>query len=304
MFVATLLEVVCSLVLLLDTNLYNASMYKEFEANNIYRIFLCSLGLFTLSCFKDDPVDAGLKPGPKDDENLLHIMETNKEEYNKIIRSKVSPRVYSSFLSHITFYWFSDFFEISKDRKTIHYTDIWELEDDLKIEGVVEKFNQEYLEEVKNIEFQNRNSTLKIKYNSYNTIKIFWRAYGNRLLYSSFIKLLMDIITFASPFLLSFMINFVSDINSPKWHGIFIVIGFAISSFLKNIFYCSYSTKIFAISMNLKSSLTNLIYSKAFKLNPTAKKNISQGEINNLVLIDTSKFADFLLFFGKQSTLI
>ena len=200
MFVVSLLQLVCSFVLLLDTMLYNRSMYEEFEVNNIYRIFLCSLCLFVMNCFTDDPVNAGLKPGPKDSENLLHNMETSTD--GKIpAEPKVSPRVYSSFLSHITFYWYSEFFKITKT-KPVEFDDIWQLEDDMKIDLVSKRFNSEYDKELENIEKFNQNSSKKIQYNSWSTMKVGYRTYRNRILFCSLLRFLNDVIAFVKPVLL------------------------------------------------------------------------------------------------------
>lgn len=94
------------------------------------------------------------------------------------------------------------------------------------------------------------------------------------------------------------MINFVSDPNEPKWHGILIVLGFIVTSFLDCCLSSFYNVQVFRTALNLRSSLVNLIYIKALKISPSAKKNRTQGELTNLISIDANKFSDFAPFFA------
>lgn len=299
---ANLILAVSSLVLLLDASLYNGSMYSDFEANNVYRIFLCSAGLLVLSCFADDAVDAGLRPAPKieDDDTLLnntddsHSSDSSKEE-----AANVSPRVYSSFLSQITFYWFMEFFKTASKKKTIHFNDIWQLEDDMRMETVSERFNREFVKEMQNVDRRNRESSKTVKYSSWNSLKVAYRAYGSEILVANFLKLINDFVTFLSPVLLSFMIKFISDPNEKKWHGILLIIGFICTSLLNNITISFYSVKAFRIAVNLKSAMMNLIYVKAMRLSNKAKNKMSSGQIVNLMSVDADHFSDFAPFFGR-----
>lgn len=306
-FMANLILVVSSLVLLLDSNLYNGSMYSDFESNNVYRIFLCTASLFVLSCFADDAVDAGMRPAPKieDDETLLNnaddshssnnsnSTESSKEETN------VSPEVYSSFLSRITFFWFLEFIQTASRKKTIHFNDIWQLKDEMKMEYVSERVNREFVKEIAEVERRKRESSKSVKFNSWNTLKVACRAYGGEILLANFLKLINDFITFLSPVLLSFMIKFISDPNERKWHGILLIIGFVSTSLLNNLSLSFYTVRVFRTAINVKSAMMNLIYAKAMRLSNKAKNKMSSGQIVNLMSVDADHFSDFAPFFGK-----
>ena len=302
-FVANLIVSSTSLVLLLDALLYNGSMYSDFETNNVYRICLCSASLLVLSCFADDAFDAGLRPLPKieDDDTLLNNTDDSTSSFSSSDEEKanVSPRVYSSFLSQITFFWFMQFFKATSKKKSIHFSDIWDLEDDMKMENVSERFNKEFAKELEYIERQNQTSTKKVKYTSWNSMKVACRAYGREILIANFLKLINDFITFLGPVMLSFMIQFISNPEEKKWHGILLIVGFVSTSILSNISSSFYTVRVFRIAVNLKSAMMNLIYCKAMRISNKARNKMSSGQIVNLMSIDADKFSDFAPFFGK-----
>ena len=248
MFVVTLSNLVCTFILLLDTLLYNESMYTDFELNNFYRLFLCSLCLFVLNCFTDDAVDAGLKPDLKKQEEDENLLDKNLEK-----EAKISPRIYSSFLSKLTYYWFIEFFKTAAKRRSILFSDIWDLEDNMKIEPVTGRFDKELNKEMDYIKKLQENSSKPIRFKSFNAMKVVNRVYGRRILSVSFLKLMNDLITFSSPILLNLMIAFISNTNEPKWHGLLIVIAFVFTSILKNFLTSFYNVNAFCIALNFRS---------------------------------------------------
>lgn len=104
MFTITFLSSVCFGILLLDSLLYNETMYSDFEQDNFYRTFIAAIVLFAMSWWTDDAVEAGLKPS-YEEEALLNNIESDENEYEDQVKAKVSPRVYSSFIKKITFWW-------------------------------------------------------------------------------------------------------------------------------------------------------------------------------------------------------
>lgn len=299
-FVANLILSSSAMVLLLDALLYNGPMYTAFERDNVYRTFFCSASLFVLTCFADDAVDAGLRPPPQveDDETLLNNTDESASSEEKKT-ANVAPRVYSSFLSRITFFWFMQFFRATSKKRSIHFSDIWDLEDDMKMETQSERYNREFTKEMQRIDRLNQTSTKKIKYTSWSTLKVAYRAYGNEILIANFLKLINDFITFLSPVLLSFMIKFISDPEEKKWHGILLVIAFVSTSVLNNISSSFYTVKVFRVAVNLKSAMMNLVYCKAMRISNKARNKMSSGQIINLMSVDADKFSDFAPFFGK-----
>lgn len=234
MFILTLLLTTTSGILLIDSIL-NPEMYKEFEKQNFNRQFLCIISLFFLICFIDDPIDAGLKPNKKNLKTLIENIDVQPESIN----GSIPPKAYSSFLSKITFYWYTKFIKFAY-KEEIKLTDIYELDEHLKIDNASEKFNEKYFQELKKIELHNSKHKKKAKLNSWRAMKVILRTYGLEFFILSFVNILYDFLNFASPFLLSSMINYINDANSTNWHGYLIAFGFLITSLLKNVILNNY----------------------------------------------------------------
>ena len=287
MFLAKLVLSICSLVTLLDSQLYNGAMYSDFEVTNLYQIALCSAGLFVFSCFADDAIDAGLKPQvnkPKDDDSVLfnHMMDSNEDSKER----NVSPRVYSSFLSRITLFWYTEFFKTISKKKTLDDADLWELEDDMKMETISEQFNREFANEMKYVEQRNKTSKSPVKFNSWNMIRLACRFRGKAILLLQLMKLVYDCMSFVRPILLSLMIRFVSDPNEKRWHGILLVLGFVVCTIFDQIFEQSYYGKRDRVNEDLEAGFMNLLYSKAMSMSNKARNKSTTGKIINLITSD------------------
>jgi ABC-type transport system involved in cytochrome bd biosynthesis fused ATPase/permease subunit len=95
------------------------------------------------------------------------------------------------------------------------------------------------------------------------------------------------------------MIRFISNTESNQWHGMIIVFGFFITTFLKNIFDHLSMERGVSIGIRLRTCLTNLIFSKSFKLSSKSKRKRNSGEIVNLMSQDVESFffSDYILIF-------
>lgn len=294
MFVANLMLFICSLVPLLDSRLYNAEMYSNFEVTNLYQVALCSAGLFVFSCFADDAIEAGLKPRPQstkpknDDSVLLNHMKDSDEDSKE---RNVSPRVYCSFLSRITFFWFIEFFKTISKKETIDQTDLWELEDHMKMDTISAEFNEHFAKEMQYVEQRKQTSTSIVKFSTWNLVRLVCRFRGKAILLLQFMKLVSDCLTFLRPILLSFMIRFVSDPNEKRWHGILLVVGFVASSIFEKIFDQIYFEVCERISDDLEAGLKNQLYSKAMNMSNKARNKSTTAKIINLITGDVYSFS-------------
>lgn len=228
-------------------------------------------------------MEAGLQSSEK-----VKKLENEKDTFE----SKISPKLYSSFLKKITFYWFINFFRLVKKKKTINLDDLWDLEDDMKIQLISNKFNQELFKEKNRIRQHNKLSDKKLIFSDLNLIKVIWKVLKIQFLISFFLKILNDFITFTFPILLSLMINFISNNTEFKWHGYIYCLLFLISSFLKYFTATFQTALIYKVAFNLRTCLLNLIYSKSLNLSPQSRKNKSIGELITLSNVDCNKFVE------------
>lgn len=277
-FTLTFLLTICTGILFLDTILYNESMYHDFERKSIFRNFLCSFGLFLLSCFADDAEDAGIKAK---EENLTHG------------QAPISPKEYSSFISKVTYFYFTNVIK-STCEKEIKPENIFELPENIKVKNVTKNFTDIYYEEVERIKRRNRKEGDKqIKFNYISLLKVMWLASWHQILLFFFIDFVITLLIYPKPIILDWLITFISDPNEPIWHSIFIVIIFVTILFFKVIIANEYNQIATSLRFNLKTACSNLVFHKAIKLSPTARSKRSMGEIQNLFSTDSSKFSNF-----------
>nr|XP_032817141.1 canalicular multispecific organic anion transporter 2-like isoform X1 [Petromyzon marinus] len=117
-------------------------------------------------------------------------------------------------------------------------------------------------------------------------------AFGPRYLVGSVYKLLQDILSFASPLLLSHLIRFVGDNSRPTWHG------YALAGLM---FLCAIATSMlahqhfhagFVTGIRLRSALTGLLYRKALMITQAARLSCAGGELTTLMSVDVQHMAD------------
>ncbi|KAM9928856.1 hypothetical protein OXX59_001564 [Metschnikowia pulcherrima] len=105
-----------------------------------------------------------------------------------------------------------------------------------------------------------------------------------------------------APFLLQNFILFIyesSDLSGdetapPIIKGLAFALGIFLCSFIRFISFNQYFMIFFRCSFSIKSAMTCLIYEKALKLSPEAKKEKSTGDIVNHVAVDVNDIASSL----------
>lgn len=275
----TFLLTICSAILLLDTSIYNESKYYEFEKKSIFRTFLCNFCLFVLSCIADNTDD-------KDDLKSKDKGLKNDE--------KKCPSEFSSFLSKITFYWYTEIIKKSASSKGIEPNDIYDLPENYKVEKVTNKFNEIYLKELEFIKRKNlklSNSSKKILFNWISLLKLIWKSSYLQILLFVSLDLLVIILLFSKTILLDLLITFISNSNQHSNDTLIAtLIALIFNLFILLIVFNQYNMISTAFRMNLRTACSNLIYQKALRLGP---KGNSTGKIMNLFLMDSDEFSNF-----------
>ncbi|CAM4943622.1 unnamed protein product [Rotaria socialis] len=83
-----------------------------------------------------------------------------------------------------------------------------------------------------------------------------------------------------------------TDLNKPKWLGVFYASLLSIVVFCQIILLRAYFHCQFLVGLRFRSAITGLIYRKSLKLSNASKQETTTGEIVNLMAIDASRFAE------------
>ncbi|XP_053202216.1 multidrug resistance-associated protein 1-like isoform X2 [Panonychus citri] len=257
------LQTICTFLIAYSTWV-DSSEYTGTEVILMNIFFVSNLFLLIITSFAD-------KAKPSTDEHELIVEKDN------ISSKKYSPENEASFLSVVFFWWFNKM-AILGWRTSLTTKDLWELRDDLKTENLIGAFDTKLHQQVK-----------------VNIIPILIKVYGIYLMSGAFFKLVQDVLSFIIPQLLKLLISFIKNQSSePIWHGFLIAFAMFIISFAQTVFVNRYFYSMYILGMRVTSTLTAAIYKKSLNLSDKANKEVTSGEVVNLMSVDAKRFLDLL----------
>jgi ABC-type bacteriocin/lantibiotic exporter with double-glycine peptidase domain len=174
------------------------------------------------------------------------------------------PEDSASFLSKITFWWFTGM--ILKGYKhplTTH--DMWTLNRKNISNVILTKFNKVW---IPTVEKEKQNAKRKVSLGEpvvtdisllSSILKTFWPG----MLFVSFIKFIASTLTFVNPLVLDRLISFMSPSNDePQWRGYFYASLMFISPLFKSLLNSQYEYRINLMTMRIRACLISVIYEK------------------------------------------
>lgn len=126
-------------------------------------------------------------------------------------------------------------------------------------------------------------------------------SFGGGLFVAFGYELAARALNFTKPQLLRFLILFFTIKNPPMLRGSLICVGIFANTVAQNALNNKYMLRNLENSLNIRSSLTSLVYKKALKLSSEARLNSPSGDIINLMSVDINRISSAML---SISTLI
>ncbi|KAG1678437.1 Multidrug resistance-associated protein 1 [Nymphon striatum] len=257
------------LMLLTELFRYRSSITEDFRQVEV-QIFLTATGLailplvfaiFLLELFSMDASTSGYK-----------YFKLNGNAYENI----ESPEWKASYFSQLLFWWIMPMcFKGSK--QPLVSTDVYDL---------IEENKSNYLG-------QQLERILKKNYN--NIGRGLFKQFGPRLFISSVICVIATLLTFANPLIMDLLMEFMNS-EEELWKGIFYSVLLFAANFIRTVMNEQCVYKFINYSIQIKSSLTVIIYRKALRLSSSAKKDWTSGEVVNLVAVDVHRIHEGLQF--------
>uniref|UniRef100_A0A8B9TSV5 Canalicular multispecific organic anion transporter 1 n=1 Tax=Anas platyrhynchos TaxID=8839 RepID=A0A8B9TSV5_ANAPL len=245
-------------------------------------------------------------------------------------------KVTASFLSSITFEWYSRM--VYKGyRKPLEIEDVWDLKDKDKIQAIYGAFEKNMKTAVRKaqaeLEIRKRkkrqresdpdheNSMSKAQsqdilvmeekqpkkkkkgakgphkdYPRGWLMKALGKTFWKNLLLSVAFKLVHDGLVFVSPQLLKLLIAFVSDEEAFAWQGYLYSILLFLTALIQSLCLQQYFHLCFHLGTNVRASLIAAIYKKALTMSSATRKESTVGETVNLMSADAQRFMDMANF--------
>ncbi|KAK9475108.1 P-loop containing nucleoside triphosphate hydrolase protein [Dipodascopsis tothii] len=127
------------------------------------------------------------------------------------------------------------------------------------------------------------------------------RAYFPAYLVAMLFRLPADLLAYVQPLLLRRLILFASTFATPTPRpasdGVVLAAGMFATAIAQSMFRQQFMNICFMVVMDIKSSLTSLIYKKSMRLSNDGRMAKSTGDIVNLMVVDIAKIQDFVNFF-------
>ncbi|XP_013781403.1 multidrug resistance-associated protein 1-like [Limulus polyphemus] len=212
----------------------------------------------------------------------------------------VNPEENASFLSRITFWWFTSM-AIKGYRKPLVMEDMWELSTENKTSGMLPEFDKHWIPVLKKaIQRSQMDGSSKDKGTKnvpvQSQVNILWpllKTFPLELFVAGFMKLVGSLMPFVNPQILSLVIAFVSG-DEPYWRGFLYATLMFFASMIESLFNSQYEYRIFCIAMRIRSCVVSALYRKSLQLSNSARKNFTVGEIVNLMAVDTQRVMEFI----------
>jgi hypothetical protein len=181
---------------------------------------------------------------------------------------KACPEDSASFLSKITFWWFSGMI-LKGYKNPLTMDDMWTLSLKNKSSAILRKFNKVW---IPTVEKEKENAKKKISLGETvvtdvcllsSILKTFWSG----MLFVGFIKLIASTLIFVNPLVLDRLITFMSPSNDePQWRGYFYASLMFIFPLFESLLNSQYEYRINLIGMRIRACVISVIYKKVCKL--------------------------------------
>ncbi|NWT03509.1 MRP6 protein, partial [Mionectes macconnelli] len=228
------------------------------------------------------------------------------------------PEARSSFLSKITYWWFSGLLW-KGSQQSLGVDDLWPVRKEDSSEEIVawaerewKKCHSRTQQEMEFATFKKGQKTetgiakaeetealLQSKHSeSRPLLKMFWSMFGTYFLLSTVCLVICDVFMFSIPKLLSLFLKFIEDQEAPSWLGYFYAFTMFLLACLQTLFEQRYMYMCLVLGLRLKTAVTGLVYRKILLMSNASRKAATIGEIVNLVSVDVQKLMDLIIYFN------
>ncbi|KAL9092720.1 MAG: hypothetical protein Q9159_000618 [Coniocarpon cinnabarinum] len=212
---------------------------------------------------------------------LEWLVPKKQSFYEELKDDRECPYEYATVFSVLSFSWMTPMMKYG-----YHYfltqQDLWPLRRRDTTESSHEKF-----EEAWEAEHEGKRPSLWFT---------LFRAYGGPFLRGAVFKTASDVLNFAQPQLLRFLIDFVQSYSTPEPQplikGASIAIGMFAVSVSQTMCLHQYFQRAFETGMRIRGGLTSAIYGKAMRLSNEGRAAKSTGDIVNYMAVDTQRLQD------------
>ncbi|CAI2357559.1 unnamed protein product [Caenorhabditis sp. 36 PRJEB53466] len=236
----------------------------------------------------------------------------------KSYQNSKCPEENANFISRQLLLWFTRIIDLGSKRP-LEVEDVFELDSQMDQEYLKSLWKTEWLKQsekahekqVKLDEKRQRSRTGSEKapllgtFNNYGAVNrddtdreialpsvivTLWQILKWELLGGSFIKFLSDLLQFANPLFLNYLITFIETPDAPLINGVALAVGLFLAGQVKSLFMNNYFIVMTRLGAKMQTMLSCAVYEKAILLSNTARRERTVGEMVNILSIDVDRF--------------
>uniref|UniRef100_A0A8C5IX28 ABC-type glutathione-S-conjugate transporter n=1 Tax=Junco hyemalis TaxID=40217 RepID=A0A8C5IX28_JUNHY len=208
------------------------------------------------------------------------------------------PEASSSFLSKITYWWFSGLLW-KGSQQALGVDDLWPVRKQDCSEEIVAWAEREWKKCHSRTEAEETEALLQSKHSqSGPLLRMFWNMFGTYFLLSTVCLVICDVFLFSTPKVLSLFLKFIEDEAAPGWLGYLYAFSMFLLGCLQTLFEQRYMYMCLVLGLRLRTALTGLVYRKILVMSNASRKAATTGEIVNLVSVDVQKLMDLIIYFN------
>uniref|UniRef100_A0A672VF98 ABC-type glutathione-S-conjugate transporter n=1 Tax=Strigops habroptila TaxID=2489341 RepID=A0A672VF98_STRHB len=252
-------------------------------------------------------------------ELVLFCLVDHPPFFSKVVNDpNQCPEASSSFLSKITYWWFSGLLW-KGCQQSLGADDLWPVRKEESSEEIVAWAEREWKKcrsrtqqkmesaafkkgqksETGVAEAEETEVLLQSEQSqSWPLLKVFWSMFGTYFLLGTVCLVICDVFLFSIPKLLSLFLEFIEDQEAPTWHGYFYAFTMFLLACLQTLFEQRYMYMCLVLGLRLRTAVTGLVYRKILVMSNASRKAATVGEIVNLVSVDVQKLMDLIIYFN------
>ncbi|CAI4225983.1 unnamed protein product [Auanema sp. JU1783] len=232
------------------------------------------------------------------------------------------PESTASFLNKTLFYWMNPLIKRGRDND-LDINDLYELDEDMHPDVLNEKWKAQWSKALRDFQIRQRafqkkkedsanEPLLRGKYRkryrhsadqevheripTMSDVKLpsiiwtLWPIFKWQLLGTAILKLFSDLLQYASPLLLYYLMIFAESENNSMIIGVMYSVLIFIASELRSLFFNGYMYSNIRMSCCVQTILTSAIYTKTLRLSNIARRQRTNGQVMNLMAVDVDQF--------------
>uniref|UniRef100_A0A674PL73 ATP-binding cassette, sub-family C (CFTR/MRP), member 10 n=1 Tax=Takifugu rubripes TaxID=31033 RepID=A0A674PL73_TAKRU len=129
--------------------------------------------------------------------------------------------------------------------------------------------------------------------------KVLHKTFGFRYYILGLQKVLVNMLSFAGPLLLSSLVNFVEEKGAPVSTGVWCTLGLFVTTLLSSVFRNIFVFEISKVALSARAALVSAIYGKALQVSSSNLARFTMGEVINLMSTDVDRVVNFFTSFHE-----